>query len=129
MATIKLTRIKALMPDSRNNILGGYYCHYSFKTFIDNRGNKTYFLNGKKSTKDEGNDFFRNVKKKAMSIERDDSVEEITYHELIDRLMKGYDNYVEYIDDYSQYRSACASNEEIRRKVNYLINLIDEEAS
>ncbi len=129
MATIKITRVKASMPDSRNRITGRYIKYYTFKTFIDNKGNKTYFLNGEETTMDEGNEVFKNIMKSGEDIEREDTKEDLTYQEVIDRLMKGYDEYVQYIDDPKQYEEACRSNKKILEKVNKIRDLMEDEAN
>ena len=106
MAVIKTTWIKALMPDKRNTVLGAYYKDYIFKTFIDNKGNKTFYLNGREITKEDGNNEFLYIRDNGREIKREDSQQEYSYVELIEKLMGGYDNYVMYIDDARQYQAA-----------------------
>ena len=127
MATIKTITINASMPDARNRITGRYYKYYTFVTFIDHAGRKTYFLNGKVTDKDKGNEVFRNIMKNGKEIKRQDKTEELTYTEVIERLMKGYDQYVEYIDDPGQYREACEANDKIYQKVRKIKELMAEE--
>lgn len=127
MATIKITHITALMPDTRNKILGAYYKDYFFRTFIDNQGNKEYSINGRETAKEEGNQLFKDIMKCGKEIKREDSSEEVTYQEMIDRLMKGYDEYVQYIDDGRQYRQACEANQKILDKVKKIKELMKAE--
>lgn len=127
MATIKTTRIIASMPDSRNHVIGRYIKYYTFTTFIDNTGISHYFLNEKEVSKEEGNKVFLEIKRVGKDIERDDTSEELTYQEIIDKLMKGYDQYVNYIDDYKQYSAACEANDRIMKKVNAIKKLMEAE--
>ena len=78
---------------------------------------------------DEGNEVFKKIMKSGEDIEREDTQEDLTYQEVIDRLMKGYDEYVQYIDDPKQYEEACRSNKNILEKVNKIRDLMEEEAN
>jgi len=127
MATIKTTKIEALMPDPRNRITGHYWKWYTWETFIDNKGNTIYKFNDEECTKEYGNERFVEIKKLAKEIKREDKTEELTYQEIIDRLEKGIDQYVQYIDDPGQYREACNRNQEIRNKVSKIRKLMEEE--
>ena len=51
---------------------------------------------------------------------------DVTYEELIEKLEGSIDKYVDFIDDYGQYRSACEANNEIRAKIKKLQTLIEE---
>ena len=117
MPTIKITQIEALMPDSRNEITGRYIKHYTFKTFIDHTGKKTYYLNGKVVTKEYGNDRYKEIQSLGEKIKRTDTQETVSYDELIARLNRSIDPYVEYIDYPRQYRSACEFNAKIREEI------------
>ena len=125
-ATIKITQVNASMPDGRNRVTGRYIKYYTFKTFIDHKGRKTYYLNGKVSTKDEGNAIFKDIKKYGKNIERTDSSEEVTYEEILRRLESSIDQYVEYIDDGRQYREACDRNDKIRAEIAEIRALMSE---
>lgn len=125
-ALIKITRINASMPDSRNRVTGRYIRYYTFKTFVDHKGRKTYYLNDKETTKDAGNNLFKEIRQYGKNIERDDSSEEVTYEELIRRLESSIDQYVEYIDDGRQYRDACAHNDKINAEISKLRALMLE---
>ena len=125
-ATIKITRINASMPDSRNRVTGRYIRYYTFKTFVDHKGRKTYYLNDKETTKDAGNNIFKEIRQYGKNIERTDSSEEVTYEELIRRLESSIDLYVEYIDDGRQYREACAHNDKINAEISKLRSLMLE---
>ena len=51
MARIKTVKVNAISSTAR-----GYYWNYkTFVTFTDDKGNETYFVNGKEVSKDEGN--------------------------------------------------------------------------
>jgi hypothetical protein len=114
------------MPDGRNRVTGRYIKYYTFKTFIDHKGRKTYYLNDKETTKDDGNEVFKDIKKYGRDIARTDSSEEVTYEEIIRRLESSIDQYVEYIDDGRQYREACDRNAKIRAEIAEIRVLMSE---
>ena len=51
---------------------------------------------------------------------------EISYEELIEKLEKSIDRYVEYIDDGGQYEAACEHNRKIAEEIDRMRELIAE---
>lgn len=55
MATIKNIRIEAITYIAGIRTQGYYWKTYNFKTFTDDNGNKTYYINDNEVTAEEGN--------------------------------------------------------------------------
>jgi hypothetical protein len=134
MAKIKNVRVHAIYYFNYGYYWGTTY----FKTFIDDNGNKTFFVNGKEVDGETGNKRFLEIynsnaeynKKKNKdakdTFEVSTSEEEVTYEELIARCEKGIDEYVEYIEDYRQYKEACEHNAKLRKEIAKYRKLIEE---
>ena len=136
MAHIKLVSVDAVVYRSTGNHYGFYWKNTIFKEFTDDHGNKTYSINGKECTKNDGNKLFLELKasnkefveskgrdtNKSWKVEITE--EDVSYEELIKRCEARIDPYVEYIDDGKQYFDACRVNDEIRAEIEHYKQLI-----
>lgn len=165
MAHIKTITVKAIYWWNA----GYYWGTTSFTTFTDDNGNKTYLIDGKEATKEEGNAKYLKIRESNAEYQQSRSCAEfiarekkdydeltrsyrrrgktfvnthlvltpadtfkqateeydITYEQIIENLKNSIDHYVEYIDDYEQFRSACDANESIRNRIKKLEALIE----
>lgn len=136
MAKIKNVQVHAIYytPYQR----GYYWNTLNFKTFIDDNGNKTFFINDREVDGKAGNDRFIEVRNsnaeynKKHNTDAKDTFkvdvfeEDVTYEELIERCEKGIDEYVDYIEDYTQYKDACAHNNRLMKEIAKYKKLIEE---
>lgn len=89
-----------------------------FRQYEAENGNSVYTVGDNMVTKDEGNERFKELIKASVSHTVTKNIQDADNEEIIDRIEQGYDPYVEYIDNYSQYRSACAHNDYITSLCN-----------
>lgn len=144
MANIKNVQVHAIYYNPYQH--GYYWNTVNFKTFIDDNGNKTFYINDKEVDGEAGNERFLEIWrsheewKKTVGREKflkckkvgTDTFEvkvfeeEVTYEELITRCEKAIDNYVDYIEDYKQYKDAVASNAKLYKEIEKYRKLIAE---
>ena len=103
------------------------FTHMVLKTFTHDDGTVVYSINNREVTKEEldaqyteaisSNKEWYTARSGREPLEETTDEYDITYEELIDRLEKSIDPYVEYIDDGKQYREACAHNDKIRKEI------------
>ena len=95
-----------------------YYDYRTFSQYTAENGNSIYVVDGRLSTKENGNEAFSRFLKEAKNCARKDETTEFERDkDIAQYLMSGYDPYVDYIDDGKQYKRACESNDEIMRIV------------
>lgn len=143
MAKIKEVSVNAIHWRWTGRHSGYYWDWLTFKTFTDDNGNSTYYIDNEVVSKDEGNKRYLEVKKsneefktteaykkyasKKESVFKQTVTErDVTYEELIKQLEDSIDHYTQYIDDYEQQKSAERTNAEIRKKIDWLNQLIKE---
>lgn len=80
------------------------------RTYLFVTYNNEYYLNGRKTTKEEGNSFYLKVKKMATEVIK---LTADNKKEIMEYYLKGYDRFVEYIDNYRQYTLTQERNDEI----------------
>ena len=111
-ATKKTTTLKGHLRSET------YYDYRTFSQYTAENGNSIYVVDGKLSTKENGNETFSRFLKEAKNCARKDETTEFeSDKDIAQYLMSGYDPYVDYIDDGKQYKRACESNDEIMRIV------------
>lgn len=164
-----MAKIKEVVVET---IIYNPWCKYHawtsrrFKTFTDDNGNKTYYVDGKEVSKEDGNKIYLSMKNENANYQKSDKCKEfikrektrynkcskdyreknadyftlnavdtfkqtvneyeISYEEIIERLKKSIDQYVEYIDDGAQYRAACEHNRKIAEEIDRMEELIAE---
>ena len=145
MAKIKEVVVEAIhwRCSSRSFKCGYYWNWLTFKTFTDDNGNSTYYINGEEVSKDEGNKRYLEIKKSNEEFKKTEGYKkyarkkesvfkqtvterEVSYEELIEYYKGGIDEYTQYIDDYRQQQQAEAANVEICKKIAWLEQLIKE---
>lgn len=134
MAKIKTVRVHAIYYFN----YGYYWGTLNFTTFTDDNGNKTFYINDREVDGEAGNKRFLEIYNSNADYNRKknkdakDTFEvtvfekEVTYEELIEKCEKGIDEYVEYIEDYRQYKEACAHNDKLRKEIAKYRKLIEE---
>lgn len=140
MARIERTTVNAIVFSPVRGMLYAWG-QFLFTTFIDNNGNKFYFVGEEQVTKEDGNARFLELKKQnngylsspreknkikdSFKVSRE--VEETTYEELLARLENSIDRYTEYIDNPKQQYDAEANNRKIQGWIEKLKELIKED--
>lgn len=108
---------------------GGYYVHTPFSMVEYSKGDKKiYYMGLKQTTKDECNKKYLELKHdckhiKGKKFEQEITEYDITMEELEKQLMKGYDEYTYYIEDYKQEQEAERSNRAILAKIKAIKEL------
>jgi hypothetical protein len=108
---------------------GGYYVHTPYSMVEYSKGDKKlYYVGTKQTTKDECNKKYLELKHdckhiKGKKFEREITEYDITMEELEKQLMKGYDEYTCYIDDYNQEQEAIKHNKAILAKIEAIKEL------
>ena len=149
MAKIKEVRVNAIYYRT-GSVIGrcGYYWDWlTFKTFTDDNGNSTYYINGEEVSKEDGNNRYLYIKKSNAEWRKTDDCKqylkrtkknvnetfnqtveerEVSYEELIKQLEDSIDRYTDYIDNYKQQQQAEANNQRIYKKIEWLKQLIKE---
>ena len=123
MAKIKTVSVGALMP------YGGHKCFKwtHFTTFEADNGNKLFTIDGETAIdREEGNKKYLEYAH-AEGFKRYENVIETTDQEIIERLEKEIDLYVDYIDDGKQWRAAITRNKNIREFIDTFKKLADYE--
>ena len=96
-----------------------YSYHYKyFKKYIADNGNYICAVDGDIVSKEEGNEIFKNLKSEYPNCV---VTREIIYKndmEIFEYLENGIDKYVEYIDNYYQYRQAKDRNEQLWKLIS-----------
>lgn len=98
----------------------GYYtiaCYLFITVENKDNGKKLYFVDKKEVTKDEGNNFYKELVKKYKNISKEISIVEYNDDEYIKKLEDCIDPYTCYIEDYRQMEEAESKNEEIRNVI------------
>lgn len=150
MAKIKEVRVNAIYLRTGSVIgqLGYYWNWLNFKTFTDDNGNSTYYINNEEVSKEDGNKRYLYIKqsnadwrktedcKKYLKRTKTKNVNdtfqqtvterEVSYEELIQELEESVDKYTEYIDNPRQQREAEEANVKIYKKIAWLKQLIKE---
>lgn len=109
MAKIKTVSVQALMPHGTHK----YIRWATFTTYEADNGNKLYTIDGTSPVeRDEGNKKYLEYAH-AEGFKRSESIVETTDQGIIERLEKGIDPYVDYIDNGDQWRAAVARNRHI----------------
>ena len=147
MAHVKNVWVHAIHLRNVGYKVGYYWDTKTFTTFTDDNGNKTYLIDNEVGSMDEGNGQYLKMKNSNKEWRKTDEckqflkrtktaieetfhqeVEEydITYEEIIKKLEGCIDEYVEFIDNYEQYRSACRANDEIRERIEKVKKLMEE---
>ena len=143
MAKIKEVRVDAIHWRLGAGRCGYYWDWLNFKTFTDDNGNSTYYINGEEVSKDEGNQRYLEIKRSNEEFKKTDSYKkyaqkkesvfqqtvterEVSYEELIKEYEDSIDHYTEYIENYRQQQQAEARNEAIYKKIEWLKQLIKE---
>lgn len=85
---------------------------YLFLTLEEN-GEKKYYLNNCEVDKNSGNKTYLEIIKKTDRIIEVIKITEDNKKDVMEYFLKGYDKYVQYIDDYSQYRRQERRNDMI----------------
>lgn len=95
-----------------------YYSPYLHKKFfceyIADNGKSLYTVDGRVVTKEQGNKEFVDTVKKSKTYNVEKFTEDANNDAILKQLDSGIDKYVQYIDDYNQYNTACKNNEKIR---------------
>jgi len=94
---------------------------YLFLTLEEN-GKKEYYLNNCEVDKDSGNKTYLETIKKTDRVREVVKITEDNKKDVMEYFLRGYDKYVQYIDDYSQYRQQQRHND----MVYTYIKLIDK---
>jgi hypothetical protein len=108
---------------------GGYYAHTPFSMVEYSKGDKKiYYMGLKQTTKDECNKKYLELKHdckhiKGKKFEQEITEYDITMEELEKQLMKGYDEYTCYIEDYKQEQEAIKHNKAILAKIEAIKEL------
>mgnify|MGYP006908796835 CR=1 FL=1 len=143
MAKIKEVRVDAIHWRLGAGRCGYYWDWLNFKTFTDDNGNSTYYINGEEVSKEEGNQRYLEIKRSNEEFKKTDSYKkyaqrkesvfkqtvterEVSYEELIKEYEASIDQYTEYIENYRQQQQAEAHNEAIYKKIEWLKQLIKE---
>ena len=111
------------------SIYGGYYVHTSCSIIKYSKGNKhIYYIGLNPSTEEECNKKYLELKYnckyiKGKKFKREITEYDITMEELEKQLMKGYDPYVNYIEDYKQEQEAIKHNKAILAKIEAIKEL------
>lgn len=94
------------------------------KTVFDNKTEK-YTVNGKETTKDEGNALYRKLmSNKGTTVTKE--IVTMTYEEKIKSLEASIDPYTWAIDNYQQEKAAEALNRRLEQEIEFFKNLIKE---
>ncbi len=121
---IKITTLKYDSYKNTKDFEHGSYRTKNFVKYVAENGNFICTVNGEIVTKEEGNKTFRELKSKFYN---DCKVEKelLNYNdeEIIKYLKGGIDRYVEYIDNYNQYRKVKDNNERLWKLVSEFMNI------
>lgn len=99
-------------------IFKGYWNFHRFKKFTDDNGNVIEYIYGDREvTKEEADEIYKTLLKNGKNMKRKIISENITVNDYITKLENSIDRYVEYIDDYTQYKQACEHNSDIRKRI------------
>ena len=142
MIKIKDVTLEAIAQAVSCGKVGYYWQYYTFRTISDGT-TSFYFINGERTTKEEGNKKYSALKEQnsywrttkdsknfcnrnkispADTFKIETKEKEVTKEELIAIYEAGIDKYAEYIDDYSQYRETVKAN----KKHKALIEIFEE---
>ena len=99
------------------NYLGNYYYTTYFTQYIAENGKSLYTIGNKKVSKKEGNDLFLDLIKNSIEYNVKTNIIETDDQGIIDFLEKGINQYVEYIDNYKEYKSECENNERLYKLI------------
>jgi hypothetical protein len=122
MAKIKTVSVQALMPHGIHK----YFRWATFTTYEADNGKKLYTIDGTTPVeRDEGNKKYLEYAH-AEEFKRSESIVETTDAGIIERLEKGIDPYVDYIDNGDQWRAAVARNRRISEFIDTFKKLAAE---
>lgn len=93
--------------------LYGLTKYHSFIKYIAENGNYICAVDGKIVSRDEGNQIFRELKRKHPNCKIEKEICHLNNDEIINYIDGQIDKYANYIDDYNQYRSAMDANEQL----------------
>ena len=114
MAKIKTVSVQALMPHGIHK----YISWATFTTYEADNGNKLFTIDGISPVeREEGNKKYL-AYAHAEGFKRSESVIETTDAGIIERLEKGIDQYVDYIDNGDQWNAAVARNRRLEQFID-----------
>ena len=93
-------------------------CFVVFREYIAENGASLYTIGNRIVTRDEGNQEFLNIVRRATRYAVEKTAVNANNDTILKNLNGSIDQYVEYIDDYRQYKAACAVNEEIYKIIH-----------
>lgn len=95
-----------------------YNVHHIFTKYIAENGEYICTINDEIVSKNEGNETFRNLISEAEDYTIEKTILNKNDMEIIEYIKGGIDEYVEYIDDYYQYKNAKDNNDRLYKLIS-----------
>ena len=89
-----------------------------FREYVAENGASLCTIGNRIVTREEGNLEFLNIVKRAKHYVTKKTTIDASDKEILERLNGNIDRYVEYIDDYRQYKATCVANDEIHKVIH-----------
>ena len=95
-----------------------YNVHHIFTKYIAENGECVCTIDDEIVSKNEGNEIFRNLTSKAEDYTVEKTILNKNDTEIIEYIKENIDEYVEYIDDYYQYKNAKDNNDRLYKLIS-----------
>lgn len=97
----------------------GYYRNTYFTKYIAENGCFVCTVDGEIVNPDAGNNTYKNIIKTKKDVSIKKEIDTKGDKEIIDYLEGGIDKYVQYIENYEQYRKAYDNNARLRKLISH----------